>query len=271
MANGLAAELAICRRLVGARFRGQLQYRGSFVAQIAGNFGLHLTELAAILILFSHFGSIGGWRVQEVAFLYGLSCLSFGIAHLIGSGFAAFSTLIHQGTFDRVLVRPVGTLLQVMAGDFQIRRLGEAIQGAVVLGVAIGIGDIDWTVGKLAYLPVVVASAVLLYVALLSIEATVCFWTTQAIEVLNAFTYGGSDMAQYPLHIYQGWLRSFLLFVVPIGFVIYLPSLYLLDKPDPLGLPAVAPFLAPVAATAFALVAGMLWRLGVRHYRSTGS
>lgn len=271
MASGLWTELAITRRLAAARFRGQMQYRGSFVAQLVGNLGVHVTELAAILILFSHFGTIGGWTVTEVAFLYGLSCLSFGIAHFVGSGLSAFSVLIHQGTFDRVLVRPVDTLLQVLASDMQIRRLGEALQGLIVLSVAISLGDITWDLGRVLYLPVVVISAVLLYVALFSVEATVCFWTTQATEVLNAFTYGGSDMAQYPLHIYQAWLRGFLLFVVPIGFVIYLPSLYLLDKPDPLGLPGAAPFLAPVAAVAFALVAGALWRLGVRHYRSTGS
>lgn len=271
MASGIGAELAICCRLIGARVRGQMQYQGSFLSQIVGNLGVTTVELVAILILFSHFGTIGGWDVEEVAFLYGLSCVSFGIAHLLGSGFSSFSTLIQQGTFDRVLVRPVDTLLQVLAADLQIRRLGETIQGAIVLGGAIRVGDIDWTLGKLVYLPVVILSAVLLYLALFSIEATVCFWTTQGTEVINAFTYGGSDMAQYPLHIYQGWLRTFLLFVVPIGFVIYLPSLYLLDKPDPFGLPLVAPFLAPVAGTAFALVAGAFWSLGVRHYGSTGS
>lgn len=248
-----------------------MQYRGSFIAQIAGNFGVNGIELVAILILFSHFGSIGGWDVRDIAFLYGLSCVSFGIGHLLGSGFASFAVLIHQGTFDRVLVRPVGTLLQVLAADMQIRRLGESLQGMLVLGAAIWFADIEWTAGRMIYLPIVLASAVLLYLALFAIEATVCFWTTQAVEVLNAFTYGGSDMAQYPLHIYEGWLRGLLLFVVPIGFVIYLPALYLLDKPDPLGLPGFAPFLAPVAAIGFAAVAGALWHLGVRHYRSTGS
>lgn len=271
MGSELAAELAICRRLVGARLRGQMQYRGSFIAQIAGNFGVNFVELIAILILFSHFGVIGGWDVTDIAFLYGLSCLSFGIAHLLGSGFSSFYVLIHQGTFDRVLVRPVGTLLQVLVADIQLRRLGEALQGLIVLGAAIWLVDIDWTLGRLVYLPVVLASAVLLYVALFAVEATVCFWTTQAVEVLNAFTYGGSDMAQYPLHIYDGWLRGLLLFVVPIGFVTYLPSLYFLNKPDPLGLPGFVSFLAPVAAITFAVAAGALWRFGVRHYRSTGS
>ena len=35
-----------------------------------------------------------------------------------------------------------------------------------------------------------------------SIEATVCFWTTEATEVLNAFTYGGATITQYPLNIF---------------------------------------------------------------------
>src|SRR3712207_8942673 len=45
------------------------------------------------------------------------------------------------------------------------------------------------------------------------------------------------------------------------------PSLYLLDRPDPLGLPPICRFLAPLVAVAFALVAGGLWRFGVAHYR----
>ena len=78
-------------------------------------------------------------------------------------------------------MRPVDTLLQVLASDMQIRRLGEAIQGLVVLGVAISLGDIAWDLGRILYLPVVVASAVLLYTALFSIEATVCFWTARGM------------------------------------------------------------------------------------------
>ena len=122
-----------------------------------------------------------------------------------------------------------------------------------------------------AGMAVVVLSAALLFMALFALEATLCFWTTEATEVVNAFTYGGSTLAQYPLSIFDGWLRRLFLFVLPVGLVVYAPSLYLLDKPDPLGLPTATRFVAPIAAFGFALLAGAAWQFGVRRYRSTGT
>lgn len=264
-------ELAIFGHLAAARIRGEMQYRLSFALQIVGNFGFYTVYFLSIFILFDHFETMGGWRVGEVAFLFGLAGLSFGIAHMLAAGFSSFSDLVVRGEFDRVLLRPVGTMLQVLATDVQLRRIGDVLQGAVVLGVALRLVDIDWTLGRLLYFPVVVLSIALLFVSLFAFQATLCFWTTEATEAANAFTYGGRDLVRYPIHIFDGWLRRLFLFVIPLGFVVYTPSLYLLDKPDPLGLPTWTRFVAPLAAVAFALTAGAAWGVGVRHYRSTGS
>jgi ABC-2 type transport system permease protein len=58
---------------------------------------------------------------------------------------------------------------------------------------------------------------------------------------------------------------------VPLAFVVYFPSLYMLDKDDPFDFPQWFQFVAPFAALAFGLVALFVWRVSVRHYRSTGS
>jgi ABC-2 type transport system permease protein len=110
-----------------------------------------------------------------------------------------------------------------------------------------------------------------LFTALFTLEATLCFWTTEGTEAVNAFTYGGTTLAQYPLQIYGDWLRRLFLWIIPLGLVIFEPALFLLGKPDPLGLPAFVRYISPVAAILFAIVAAFLWRTGVRHYRSTGS
>jgi ABC-2 type transport system permease protein len=248
-----------------------MQYRASFALQLTGMFAVCVLELIAVVILFDTFPTLGGWTLGEIAMLYGLSSFSFGIAHTLAGGFTTFSDLVRRGDFDRVLVRPVGSLVQTLAAEFQLHRLGWALQGALTLVIAFRLLALDWTPGKVIYLPVVVLSAVVLFVALFSLEATLCFWTTEGTEVVNAFTYGGSHLAQYPLHIYDAWLRRLFLFVIPLGFVVYTPSLYLLDKPDPLGLPTWTRFVALPAAVVFAVIAGALWRVGVRHYRSTGS
>lgn len=267
----LGTEVRLYRRLIGARLRGQMQYRASFLLQVVGNALLHLMELLAIFILFQRFERLGGWRAGEVAFLYGLSSLSFGLAHTFSAGFDGFGRQIVRGEFDRVLVRPLSAFVQVLAADVALRQLGRILSGLVAFGFALRLVEIDWTLGRLLYLPVIIVSAAILFVALFTLEATLCFWTTEATEVVNAFTYGGTTLAQYPLHVFDAWLRRLFLYIIPVGFVIYAPALYLLDKDTPLALPPATRFLAPVAAIAFALAAGAAWRFGVRHYRSTGS
>jgi ABC-2 type transport system permease protein len=265
------AELATCRRLLGAHLRGQMQYKRSFVLQIIGNALAHLGEMISIFFLFDHFGALGGWTVGEFAFLYGTSSLSFAVAHVFASGLAGFSEQVRRGEFDRLLTRPMSAFLQVLASDVQLRRLGGLVQGVVALAIAFRLTDIPWTPGRVAYLPIALVSAAVLFVALFSLDATFSFWTTEGTEAMNAITYGGSYVAIYPLHIFDDWLRTLFLWIVPLGFVVYFPALYVLDKPVPLGLPGWLRFVAPFAALGFWLVALWLWRLGVRRYRSTGT
>jgi len=53
--------------------------------------------------------------------------------------------------------------------------------------------------------------------------------------------------------------------------VSYQPALALLGQADPLGLPAWAGFVSPLVALVAAGCAALVWRSGIRHYRSTGS
>jgi len=87
----------------------------------------------------------------------------------------------------------------------------------------------------------------------------------------NAFTYGGNTITQYPMTIFPRELLKGLTFVVPLAFVNWYPCLYLLDRPDPFGMPSWFSVLSPVVAALTLLVAGLVWRSGVRHYTSTGS
>ena len=84
---------------------------------------------------------------DEVAFLYAMSSISFALTDLLVGHFDQFPQKIRDGNFDILLVRPRGTLFQVIASDFQMRRLGKAIQGAIVLGYVVGTLGIPWMPG----------------------------------------------------------------------------------------------------------------------------
>ena len=93
----------------------------------------------------------------------------------------------------------------------------------------------------------------------------------ESAEFANGFTYGGRDFAAYPLTVYSGLFRRLFGYGLGFAFVSYYPALALLGRADPLHGPDWLGWCAPLVAIAAALAAGGVWRLGVRHYRSTGS
>lgn len=260
-------------RLIGVQLRAQMQYRASFWIDVIGTFLLQLTGIVAILGGLNTFGAVAGWRIAEIAFLYGMVEVSFGLMDMLFSGFDPpwFSTLVKQGQFTQLMLRPVGIWTQVLGSAFLLRRLARMGQGALVLAIAISQLNIDWTVAKVLYLPLVIAGQVMCYGALFVIGSAIVFWTIDAVEAINILTYGSTEMTMYPMTVYPDWLRNIFTFIVPTIFMNYFPALYFLGKPDPLGFPPFAPFVAPFVGAAMLLVSIALFRLGLRHHQGTGT
>jgi ABC-2 type transport system permease protein len=265
--------LSMYWRLIALQTRAQLQYRTAFMLEVLATAITLSTFFAALVLVFQRFRHIGGWTLSEVAFLWGLVELSFGLMDMIFSGFdpATFGQRVRLGTFDQLLLRPLNISLQVLGSDFVLRRLGRIIQGGVILGIALTLVNIQWSWAKLLYLPVVIAGMICFFGALFIIGATITFWTVESVEVINIFTYGGSELIAYPMHIYPDWLRRLFTYIIPAGLLNYYPALFFLDKPDPFGLPIFVSFLAPIAGLGMLLIALAFWQFGIKYYQSTGS
>ena len=265
------AELGrIYLRLIGARARSQLEYRASLALQIVASALLTLLDFVMILVLFENVSELDGWSVQEVALLYGIAAVSFALTDLAVGHLDLFPQMIRDGTFDQILVRPLPSLLQVIASDFSLRRVGKVLQGLAILTIALASADIGWTVGRAVMIPVAVLSGALIYSGVWIALATIAFWIVDAIEFVNAFTYGGNFLSAYPITIFGRWLRNLVLFAIPIAFVAYFPALYILDRPDELGLPDALRYASPLVALLTVIVARLVWENAVRHYRSAG-
>lgn len=192
--------------------------------------------------------------------------------HRVVRRFDVFPEMIRSGEFDRVLLRPRSAALQVAARELQLMRLGRLSEGTVVLvwaWITLGIG-LTW--GSLAICAGAILGAAALFSGLFIITATVAFWSTESLELVNVLTYGGTEAGQFPLDIYRPWFRNLFLFIVPLGCVIYFPALALLGRSDTLlGAPAWFLRVAPAVGFVFLALSLQVWRIGVRHYRSTGS
>jgi ABC-2 type transport system permease protein len=261
----------IYRRLVGAQVRSRLEYRLSFVLEMISQFGITFIDFIVVLVLFSHITALGGWSLWEIGFLYGLAGVSFAIADLFVGHIEDTHVQIRSGQFDVVLLRPVGTLLQVIASDLPLRRLGKMAQAAIIFAIALAHLDVHWTFARAIVLAASVVSGAVIFGAIWVLGACLTFWTIGSGEAANAFTYGGNMFASYPLDIFGSWLRRLLSFVIPLGFVAYMPAVFVLDKPDALDVPVALQIASPLVAIVIAAVTGAVWKYSVRHYRSSGS
>jgi ABC-2 type transport system permease protein len=254
-------------RYVATSVRAQRQYPASFIATSIGAFASTITDFIGIWALFARFRRLEDWRFDEVALLYGVVSVAFALADSLTRGFDVFGEqFVKTGEFDRILVRPRSTVLQLLGYELRLTRIGRLGQGLLAGAIGVYLSRIHWTLGAWATLAFAAAGGVALFSGILILQATLAFWTVESLEVANTLTYGGVEAGQYPLDIYARWFRDFLVYLVPIGCISYFPVSAVLGRVDRL------PYaLTPVFGFVFLGVALWAWRIGVRHYTSTGS
>ena len=256
------------KRYIGISMRAQMQYRASFLMMVVGFFLTTGVEFFGIWALFARFGSLRGWSLPEIALFYGVTHLAFAFTEIFGRGFDTFPKMVKTGDFDRLLVRPRSTILQVIGTEISLMRVGRILQALPILLWGMHATGVAWTPGKVLLLIGAIAGGCCLFLGLFILQAAMSFWTIEALEVANILTHGGTETGQYPLDIYRSWFRAFFTFVVPLACANVLPLDVILHRPHALPvLGALSPLLG-----LFFLGLGLLgWRQGVRHYHSTGS
>lgn len=93
--------------------RSTMQYRASFFLMVTGRFLLSFNGILGVYFMLSRFGQVKGYTFGEVFLCFSVIQMDFALAECIGGGFAGFASIVLQGEFDRILLRPHSTILQV--------------------------------------------------------------------------------------------------------------------------------------------------------------
>lgn len=258
-------------RLAWTWTRAMAQYPTSMAMFTVTAFVATCAELSAVFMVFAHAGRISGFVIDEALLFYGLAGVTFSTTDFLMGSVERLGRHIRLGTFDTMLVRPVSPLVQLATDEFSPRRLGKVVPAAAALGYALAHTGIDWTPARAAAVPLLICCGIVICGSIWTIGACIQFFVTEAGEVANSVTYGGQALTEYPLAIYGHGVVRAVTYVVPLAFVSWQPGLYLLGRADPLGMPAVLRYAPPLVAAVLAALAALVWRTGLRHYRSTGS
>lgn len=267
----MGEQLAVYRRLVAASVRSQLAYPTSFALQCVAQAVVQLEDMMIIVVLFTRIPAMGGFSRQEVLLVYSLAGMSFGLAHLMVGSLDRTAQLVRTGQLDGLLLRPLPAMAQICACEFALRRAGKVVTALAVLGYVLATAPITWTPLRVLLALLTPLTGLVLLCAMWVAAVAPTFWLVEADELPNTLTYASGMFTSYPVSVFSGWLLRLMAFVIPGAFVAYYPALAILGKADPLGLPPLLRYSAPLVALLAAGVAALIWRAGLRHYVGTGS
>lgn len=109
--------------------RSAMQYKTSFFLTVLGQFLVSFSMFLGIYFMFSRFHTVEGFSYQEVLLCFAIVLMAFSLAECFARGFDAFPSMLGNGQFDRILVRPRGAVFQVLASKMELTRLGPPSPG----------------------------------------------------------------------------------------------------------------------------------------------
>lgn len=258
-------------KLILAAIKSKMEYKFTFVFLIVAVIVYYLGQLGIILVIMNKFKTINGWTLGEMAFLYGLLVFSQGLTFLVFNALNHFERFIVQGEFDRVLIRPLNPLIQVLCSSLEISSIAHFIIGITAIIFGSLSAGLEWSFGKIVYLAFVIGGAVLILGSIRIIVSAIAFWTIRNRALVHVFVYSSKEFILYPISIYNPWVQLFLTFVFPLAFVNFYPAGYFLQKSSEFLFHPVLQFMTPVVGLIMFAFSLLLWRYGINRYQSTGS
>ena len=251
---------------VSINVRCAMQYKVSFLLSVTGQFLVSFSMFLGIFFMFQRFSNVEGFSYSQVLLCYSVVLLEFSLAEMFARGFDAFSGMVRKGEFDRVLVRPRSTILQVLGSKFELTRIGRMIQAVVVFCYGVMTCGVEWTFLKGVTVFLMIVGGVALFSGLFLIYAGLCFFTLEGLEFINVFTDGARDFGAYPIGVYGKKALLFATVFIPYALVQYYPLLYVY------GMRTSGWYVVmPLGALWFLVPALGIWSFGIRRYKSSGS
>lgn len=253
-------------KYAGIIIKSQMQYKASLIMSSIGQFLVSFTGFVSIFFLFKRFNQINAFTFTEVLLCYAIVLTAFSLAECFFRGFDTFSSIISNGEFDRIMVRPRNEIFQVLASRIELSRIGRLTQALLLFIYALPKSNISWSSTRALTIIFMIIGGVVVFSSLFIIYAGFCFFTIEGLEFMNIFTDGGREFGSYPYIIYGKGILKFLTYVIPLALFQYYPLLYLTGKTN-----NILYMFLPLLSSLFVIPSLAFWKTGIRHYKSTGS
>jgi ABC-2 type transport system permease protein len=257
-------------RLIQISLLSRMQYRANFIVGILGLIVWNVVNLGLIGVMVTQFTSLNQWTLWELVFLYCLWILAHSLYGLFFSHTRQLEEYLIEGTFDQFLLRPASPLVQFLGRELQYIEIADMLIGVTGISLAYAQLSLHWDIWKWSFFILAVISGAVIVWTLDLLIACSAFWTgrSRGTFIMVAPFYG--LVHQYPVDIFGNAFRIIVTSLIPVAFMNYYPSLFLLDKLDRAGSAWWLSYMSPAVALTLLILSSAIWHLALRRYSSAG-
>lgn len=242
-----------------------LIYRIDCIVGIFSQLIVQLVSLVFMFVVFQNTENIAGWNFKQILLLFGITRIAIGISGYCFDGLYDIGPkYIKSGEFDKILLRPVHPLISIIGDSREFVLIADVILGLILticMLIQLSIPITALLIIKILFFSIIGA---LIIGAINTIFSISSFWTYRSNEVIWSF-YRMYTFTEYPITIYNKFIRILITIILPFAFVAYYPTMAYL------GFNSYLIYLSPIVTIILWIVAIKLWNLALNKYRSTGN
>ncbi len=258
MLHGIGAHARFFGHYVQANFLIALEYRATFISQIAGMAINDSMWVTFWWIYFTRFPVLsGGWGIADVLGLWAVAAVGFGLCVACCGNALRLAAMISQGDLDYYLALPKNVLMHVLVSRMEVNGWGD-----VLFGTGVFILFLHPSPARIGLFLILAVCSAVIFLAFNILWQSLSFWLGNAEGLATQMWNALLTFTTYPSSLFQGLVRVLLFTVLPAGFLSYIP-VQLLRQFDP------AWFAAEVAVAGGVLVVAVwVFYRGLRRYES---
>src|SRR5437773_2140959 len=215
--------LIILWHYLGQYAKRRLAFKAEFLIASFTSILATIAGYVFVLVLFTRIPHLQGWKFEEILFIYGFSLIPMGLFNIISLSLYEFGdAYIVEGKFDRVLLRPLHSLFQVLFENFRLESLQEIIIGMAAVGYCSVKLGIPWDLTNLIEFPLLVFCGAVIYIFVFVILSSVNFWFEDRIGIAPP-VYNMIAFGRYPITIYNAFIQFLLHWIIPFAVASFYP------------------------------------------------
>ncbi len=249
-----------------ASIKSMAEYRVDFLVGMISQILYELIEIIFIIIVFRNTNTINGWTFYEVLLICGLLNIALGYVDLFfDEMYDVGPRYIKDGSFDLIMLRPIHPIISIMSKSQSLTAFGYIVIGLAMSILSLIKLNIVINIQTILFLLFITLIGGIIIGAIITILCVTSFWVMDSNEIMwSAFTM--YKFSEYPLSVYNNFIKFVLIFILPFAFVSFFPAAYLLNRDY-----GYLSFIAPLIAIIFWIIAVKLWNWGLKHYKSSGT